>query len=368
MTIIELLENPIFNLPKYHNNNSSYELLFIDCMNEYIELLSKLENFEIYQENVRKINSKEIKEKALKLGKGIIRAVREYNYGKPHNAFNEFKSILDDSELNFKTQIFLGSEDFFRVRVLNNNYSITKREIFHIPFESRSKISTQRYSIPGFPSLYLSDSIYTCWEEMKRPDVNHLHSSRFKLNSIVTVLDIPHPKEEIEKYVKNDKIVEGVIGIGIDSLLTNWPLYLACSIGVKNINDPFKIEYVIPQLLLQYVRQNNDIQGIKYFSTNIDYNNTNIQGNFNNYVFPVQETKSIGVCEDLSKIFSLTEPISLKMIRTASSGQIFLRNNKESDFFNVKNIEMVKGESLPYSYSSFGQIERKLKKMPDGLM
>jgi len=50
-----------------------------------------------------------------------------------------------------------------------------------------------------------------------------------------------------------------------------WPLVLACSVKVKNIEDDFKPEYIIPQLLLQWVRERDDIDGISYQTTHIDF-------------------------------------------------------------------------------------------------
>ncbi len=357
MTIFELLKNPIFDLPKYHNNRS-YEMLFMDTMNEYCALLSELEDFDIHQEHSRKIDANEIFNKALNLGKGIIRTLTESNNGRPYKAFDEFKTILDESDFVYKTEILMGGEDLYRVRVSNNNYSFSKDEIFHIPFHLKNIIPTQRYSIPGFPCLYLSDSVYTCWEEMKRPDINSLHASRFRNNKVSQVLLIPNPKEEIEMYAQEDKIVEGVIGIGIDSLLANFPLYLACSVGVQNPKDPFKIEYIIPQLLLQYVRQSNEVQGVKYFSTNIDYSNGNISGTFNNYVFPVKTLDTKGFCKGLEEAFTFTEPLSNGMIQ--NGGTTVLYQKGELDSIHVKKIELVKGRAIPYSDSPFAFMELNL--------
>jgi hypothetical protein len=361
MNIFELLSHPIFNLPK-HQDSRSYEVFLLDTFNEYSNLLYDLEDFEIHQEHTRKIKAKELFEKSMFLGKAIIRTIREYNFGRPYKAFEEFKSILDKYDFIYKTSILLGGEDFYRVRVSENKYSFNKNEIFHIPFHLKHLICTQRYSIPGFPCLYLSDSLFTCWEEMKRPDLNKLHASRFNLKKTIQLLEIPNPKNEIDKYVNDDSIVEGVFGIGIDSLLVNFPLYLACSIQVKKPKNNFKIEYVIPQLLLQYIRNNDAIAGIKYFSTNIDPNsNDNIEGHFNNYVFPVKESTLEGFCPILEDTFSITEPISLSMIQNSGRNILFNQNELESSV--IKSVELIKGEKIPYSKTPFAILENKLLNM-----
>ena len=50
---------------------------------------------------------------------------------------------------------------------------VTKQEyeiedIFHIPYNLRAKISSNRYSISGYPSLYLSTSLELCKQELKK--------------------------------------------------------------------------------------------------------------------------------------------------------------------------------------------------------
>ena len=44
--------------------------------------------------------------------------------------------------------------------------NIKKREL-----RNRKKlksVSTNRYSVPGFPALYLGDTTYVCWEEFNK--------------------------------------------------------------------------------------------------------------------------------------------------------------------------------------------------------
>ena len=59
--------------------------------------------------------------------------------------------------------------NFYRVRQLPSIYEVEAKELFHIPISKRGIVKTQRYSIPGYPCLYLGKSIYGCWEEMRRP-------------------------------------------------------------------------------------------------------------------------------------------------------------------------------------------------------
>ncbi|MFH4351795.1 hypothetical protein WAJ70_22165, partial [Acinetobacter baumannii] len=54
------------------------------------------------------------------------------------------------------------------------------------------------------------------------------------------------------------------------SYLIIWPLMAACSVRVKNTTNTFKPEYIIPQLLLQFIRYDEFFDGVSYFSTKVD--------------------------------------------------------------------------------------------------
>lgn len=58
---------------------------------------------------------------------------------------------------------------FFRCRTGNPSSSFTSKEMLHLPKEMRAKSGNYRFSIPGNPSLYLSNSSYGCWIETGFP-------------------------------------------------------------------------------------------------------------------------------------------------------------------------------------------------------
>jgi hypothetical protein len=284
-------------------------------MNEYLDLFEELEDFEIHGKSIRKIRASVLGDKASAIGNAIIDTLKEYYNGKPYEAFYAFKEMLEGNDFIFQTETVLGGKDLYRARVAEPNATFNRGELFHIPYEMKHKIPIQRYSIPGFPALYLSDSINTCWEELQRPPMEKMHVSRFRLDQrMYHFLGIPHPKALIQKNVHQNQILSNEMGADIESLLVNFPLYLACSVGVKSPHNPFKVEYVIPQLLLQYARQNNAIDGIKYFSINVDYENPENAGVFCNYVFPVQNVKTEGYCPVLNSMFKTTAPTAINTL------------------------------------------------------
>ena len=98
-----------------------------------------------------------------------------YYDGKPYKAYHSLEDgLLSDLKdfyevLNIRN--FWPRENFYRIRIHKENFPIAIDNFFHIPFEKRGLVKTQRFSIPGFPSLYLGSSIYLCWEELNRPNI-----------------------------------------------------------------------------------------------------------------------------------------------------------------------------------------------------
>ncbi len=95
-----------------------------------------------------------------------------------------------------------------------------------------------------------------------------------------------------------------------------YPLLAACSFIRVNKNDPFAAEYIIPQLLMQWVRtefklsENKYVNliGIRYFSCASE--EASDMGF--NYVFPTsgkQISHQLPYCKVLAKAFWLTTPV-----------------------------------------------------------
>ncbi len=93
-----------------------------------------------------------------------------------------------------------GDDSLYRVRCSDSELS-ERKDMFHIPFHLRHLVGTQRYSIAGLPCLYLGTSIYVCWQEMGKPDLNKMYLSRFKcVNSDnVKVINFSYSLETLKK-------------------------------------------------------------------------------------------------------------------------------------------------------------------------
>lgn len=232
---------------------------------------------------------------------------------------------------------------FYRVRS-NDTYDLyNEKEMFHIPFEKRKLVSNERYSISGFPSLYLGSSIYDCWEETNRPNIDTCN--------VVLVYN------KLELYVINMSIPEydgSCFGrMEINSLV----LPLVCSLRA-NSNDNFKPEYIIPQNVLSCIihRNNEPNENMKF--DGIMYNST-VYGKeqclfkekkyLKNFVLPIKESKESGWCDKLRDLFEITETTSQTKIRlTEDVATIIERHGIDHGLDS-------------YQCSLLGQLEEKLR-------
>lgn len=278
----------------------------------------------------------------------IKKAVKHYLDGFPSKAYNSIKILMDLLQQRplrvYKKSCYeiLGmyndSLNLFRVAKVDDNIPYAKTRIFHTPYNLRSKVSTSRYSIAGYPSLYLGTSLELCCEEIQyNPHKGFAIASKFKIersiehnDTEINVIELalkPQDFWEENRYNENrdnayarrrfDEIDLSSTRVRYAYLLW-YPLIAVCSFIRTNKSYPFAPEYIVPQLLMQWVRSemsrkdkgNNDYDkliGIRYFScASIKASNMGF-----NYVFPVsgkQISSRMPYCPILSRAFRLTQP------------------------------------------------------------
>jgi hypothetical protein len=301
----------------------------------------------------------------------INTAIEKYYDGFPALAYYHIAEALDALEKEQylpiqKTEIITNRESFYRMRV-SENKTLKKDDLFHIPFNIREKVSTQRYSIPGLPCLYLADSTFVCWEELGRPNLDSLHVSRFDLSkSDFKLLYFNQSTNEIRQKCFTKKHPEGTLLNTLIGYLCYWPIFCACSILVKKQNEVFKPEYIIPQLLLQWIVSTQKLDGVLYKSNRVAISNHNF-GTFSNIVIPAKVISDVGFCSKLKSKVKLTNPMSWQILEIAGAAE-----NKPSptmgDLRRAMYIELIEGEKTDYSESKFGKMENKLKTLSSSLI
>ena len=352
MTLHDLLCSPTAALPKVGNEGdfSEYYKKFTD---EYFRNLETV--IPIREIDKALIDTKNV---SLDIRDAIIETLKLYLSGRPSAAYLK----LDDAVRTHK-QIFenivtkQGMEYFicnmFRIRTVSSEH-LKSIDMFHVPFKSRRKVSSNRYSIPGFPSLYLSSSLYTAWKELSTPKLDTVVAVRVEFTKQVRVLDMGHPPHFLAATLAKLK-PSGMLFDLLKAMFILWPLQAACSVAVYDCSSPFKPEYIVPQLVLQLLRDSafgDDIQGIRYFSMNYGQSEYSFQLG-SNYVFPVQNTNADGHCEVLKELMLLTQPLPWHVADLMTD---------DVDVSQVNNdfIELSPGYSVQYQLTKFARIESVL--------
>jgi len=131
-----------------------------------------------------------------------------------------------------------------------------------------------------------------------------------------------------------------------------WPLIASCSIKTLHAEASFKTEYIIPQILLQWITKNiTDFDGIRYFSTYIDDTSVNNPHWICNYVLPVQQISPKGYCKKLEQNFKLTKPHLWRILRAINL------NGRDEAMRDDFEIELIPGIKEHYGDTEFGEVQ-----------
>ena len=204
----------------------------------------------------------------------------------------------------------------------------------------RSRVSSSRYSIAGYPSLYLGTSLELCCDEVGldpfssfglaakykfERDISNNHTEISVIELSVKpqdFLDNQYDSNKPRQFKRHFRLVNNGVNLrNVESTYLIWyPLIASASYIRTNKSHPFAAEYIIPQLLMQWIRNsmsvaidnnanvNDKLIGIRYFSC---ASNIASEKGFN-YVFPTSGQKSENdsrFCPILVKAFRMTKPV-----------------------------------------------------------
>lgn len=240
------------------------------------------------------------------------------------------------------------------MRSSDSGHLFRNDEMFHIPFELRGNVKNQRYSISGYPCLYLGRSLYVCWEELGRPIIDTCNMAAIESDKELLFINLRMPTQ-----------------IKIKDQLYRIPLIIASSLKVHNSNYTFKQEYIIPQILVQCVLKRNTqggmrikeiksiIDGIKYTSTHFNdkqrlFKDINL---FTNYVIPVKTINKEGLCSELCKTFKISKDSTLLNILKIYNS---FNQGTENVATEIDESTSITDITRLYKKSLFGIIEKLL--------
>lgn len=325
-----------------------------------IDFLDTLKNhFDDYKVIIKPNITNTDFQKIILICRRILSTIDEYQKGNIVKAYHKFDLVMESlfSSLQvyeksgyYNETLYRDTLKLYRVRNVADNKIYKREDIFHIPYNMRSKVPTCRYSIAGYPSLYLSTQLALCCEEVLPSKLNDMKiASRFKIvrnqaeNTYrIKVIELaikPQNFLNIELMQNKADYSSNMFFLDNGNIRENYllwyPLVSSCSYIRVNKSDPFAVEYIIPQLLMQWVRKKstkNELFGIRYFSCqSIKASNMGV-----NYVFPVSGDHYDGsqFCSVLVNSFKLTNPEYIHEYETIGLCQSSLDHLSE-DFINI---------------------------------
>lgn len=246
----------------------------------------------------------------------ILDALDLFLNGERYEAFQLLFSIYF-AEDNQSLDIFEleEGEELYRMRCVDHYTQFSPEEMYHIPFQLRSKVGNERYSVSGLPSFYLGSSVYDCWEETKRQNIDYSNVAIFTISKNLSFVNMILPDDD--RIIKN---------------YSKLPLIIACQLKAVNTDEKFIPEYIIPQLIMDCLiharKGGKSLCGIRYesnFQNSKDlifpYKwNKNL---FVNYVVPPFEISEEGVCPKIKELFhfnGVTSYAEIKMLNIGLGG------------------------------------------------
>ena len=248
----------------------------------------------------------------------------------------------------------------------------SRAHMFHAPFELAQ--ASYRFSTVGAPTLYLANSVYLCWLECGQPQLDRCFVSRFEVdverfhlldipsNSLAYLepLDIPDvPGLELDpRTVMNSPYVEDVTA-ELAEYLTLWPLLAAVTVRRVEPSPEHPPEYVVPQLLMLWVRASADFLGVRYFTSRDDPAPWNTNDHPINLAVPARTAKLVGYCEFLRARARCTEPQRLTSVAAMDTRELATpaAADRREEHFGRYLVE-IEGVGLThYVETPFGKME-----------
>jgi SPBc2 prophage-derived uncharacterized protein yopC len=217
----------------------------------------------------------------------------------------------------------------FRSRISATDLKLT--DMLHIPFDKRSKIESQRFSISGVPCFYFSYTSFGTWLELGQPPKETLYVSAYKFDSELIILNLCYYQDLLNglcALIQSEEEKENAF-----NAIEIFPLVIATSFKVKEDNRKFKSEYIISQLVMQAIRELG-IDGVAYLSKRMEDKFAYPQAVNLAILMPSESAASEGYWNRIDEI-SLTEPICFgDFIKNAEGNKKIESKTIINKFFN----------------------------------
>lgn len=232
-------------LPLYFALGKTFNENFDNFTSQYLKLL--VDN-NVDNDSIRIVQN---------LAENLKRTFNKYLNGKVVSAYSMFKDAIEPiKEILPIKPVQNGS--FYRMRAESG--LTDKREFYHLPFDKIHLSKSERFSIEGYPCFYLGFSKRVCEMEISSGSL-----AKFVLKEpLNSILDLTLGQGDGNKDISELDLVK------------IYPLIAFCYIvpfystiqkrECRPDKSFFREEYIIPQLLTLYLKEEGLANGIIYYS------------------------------------------------------------------------------------------------------
>lgn len=291
----ELKRNMSFTI----TGNKSFGEVLEKKFEEYLAAIRKIDSQEFHNKfRCENFSLEKFKTKAQDVCKNVEKCICKKKERFDNEAYVALKKLLisdiaDKAVIDHAKEYVSHKKDFYRiVYIPKNKVKEGKNYAEHRPFEERFLIKEGRFSLPGFPCLYLGGSEEVCEKEVgkgNKGECKFVNQYQIRRGGRIKLLSLAPPINDSPKELLG--------------FLVLYPLILASQSPKRHPEGVFHEEYIIPQLLMEYVREKRkDVDGIRYLSSH--YTDGEML-KMMNYVLPVTEIKESGYDEKLMDKFAV---------------------------------------------------------------
>lgn len=312
-----------YRFPLYTKDKS-----VIECLEEW--MLNYNRNLQKYVKFLSQVDI----EKIIWYTQNLRNAHNSYLQGEYAKAFELFNETMEDIKDNLPT-VYVGrerdnsAEEIPYYRVCAGNGEFTYKQCLHIPYTKRQLVSTNRFSAPGMPCSYMASQKEIALFECGMPNVYQLaeyyaveHTERLlrldinPLTDTTVLLNLSYDGDA-EDFVKKEAT----------KLCYVLPLVASCSVVAQNKEKAFVEAYIIPQMLMAWIKTCTDYVGVRY-NSDVDNILVRCKGGYN-IAMPASNPNEEGYSIELIRIFGINKNNENKKVETVNTVKAFKEKNAE---------------------------------------
>lgn len=292
-------------------------------------------------ENCKSLSEK-TKERVVAFANNLLECHARYLNSQFADAYTLFNQAMDEVQDALLSADFGMADNYSNVsvscyyRIRCEDKPKKYLEMLHIPLANRKLAASGRFSAPGMPCSYLASEKEICWYECGMPCVfqlakfkvkkfsgEHPKLLRLDLNPLCVKHDLPllYKRKDIGDESMR-KISEQVFFV--------LPLIAMCSVSARKSDCNFIEEYVIPQILMTWVRNSSTFVGVRYYSDS--YNSLARNNCGHNIAIPVKDEDNNGYSSEICSLFNFSESDESKTFDMSD----ILQNKFRDDIANLE--------------------------------